>query len=163
MLTHPLCLFSCLKCPSKGEQGLCPLNPHCFAVPRCGSVTMFAGRGPPCQVSEQSCTSPCRCHSTMESQQVTRVKNPERWSGEGLWGLVSHVKGFVCAGISSGNEHLGRDQTCIKTAGATGREAGDNNISGTLQACFYKFPSSYFSSSLNMSQFLPTWVGSPST
>lgn len=59
-------------------------------------------------------------------------KNPQEGEWGGTLGLVSHVKGFVCAGISAGKEHLGRDQTCIKTAGATGRETGDNNISVTL-------------------------------
>lgn len=38
--------------------------------------------------------SPCCCHSTVESQQVTWVKMGQ----EGHRDLVSCVKGFVCAG-----------------------------------------------------------------
>lgn len=162
ILTHALCLSSWLKCPSKGERGLCPLNPYCFAFPQCGSVTVFAGKGPPCQDPQLSYPSPAAARGLWESQQVTWVKTPDRWSGEGHWRLVSHVKGFVRAGTTAGKEHLGRDQTCIKTAGASGREAGDNNISGALQACLYKLPRSYFSSSLNVSQFLSMWAGTPS-
>lgn len=66
--------------------------------------------------------------------------------------FVPHVKGFLCAGASAGKEHQGRDQAHIKTAGASGRELGGNNISGAETS----FLGHHFSSSLNLSQFLPT-------
>lgn len=135
--TDPLCLFSRLKRPSKGEQGPRHFNPCCFAFPRCGSVPMFAGRGPSCRVPGRALTLPAASAAPWEPQHVTGQKNPERWSGEVVWGsprFLPHVKGFLCAGAPAGKEHQGGEQAHTKTAGASGRKVGGTIFLGQSQA-----------------------------
>lgn len=84
---------------------------------------MFAGRGPRCRVSLPAAAT----------AGVTAGNMGKNGTG-GTPGLGFLCQGICMCRISAGKEHLGRDQTCINTAGGTGREAGDNNISGTLQA-----------------------------
>lgn len=154
--TDPLCLSSRLKRPSKGEQGPRHFNPCCFAFPRCGSVPMFAGRGPSCRVPGRALTLPAASAAPWEPQHVTGQKKPgemEWGGGLGLAPLSAPCQGIsMCRGTCRKGTPRGRaspHQNCR----SQWEESGGNNISGTESS----FLGHQFIS-LNLAPFLLTYA-----